>query len=133
MSNLIERLRDEPHWYSIRRHGLTTPECEVWHRTCCRAADEIERLLMLGKIQADRLNEALVEIERLTAQVATCQDANGRQYKIIKDLQARVDALEKVRKAVLTHRDNKEFLNIDTWNACVSCAQERPEQGESDA
>ena len=39
---------------------------------------EVERLLMLGKIQADRLNEALVEIERL---------------------QARVDALEKVLDA----------------------------------
>ena len=75
MSNLIERLRDEPHWYSIRRHGLTTPECEVWHRTCCRAADEIERLLMLGKIQADRLNEALVEIERLQARVETLEGA----------------------------------------------------------
>ena len=30
---------------------------------------EVERLLMLGKIQADRLNEALVEIERLQARV----------------------------------------------------------------
>ena len=99
-------------------------------------SDLIERLRANDSLPADMeflVEEAADEIERLTAQVATCQDANGRQYKIIKDLQARVDALEKVRKAVLTHRDNKEFLNIDTWNACVSCAQERPEQGESDA
>jgi hypothetical protein len=40
------------------------------------ALKEIERLLMLGKIQADRLNEALVEIERLTAE----RDASRRMY-----------------------------------------------------
>ena len=44
MSNLTERLRDEPSWYHIRRHGLPLPDCEVWHRVCCEAADEIERL-----------------------------------------------------------------------------------------
>ena len=42
MSNLIERLRDEPSWYHIRRHGLPLPDCEVWHRVCCEAADALE-------------------------------------------------------------------------------------------
>ena len=44
MINLIERLRDEPSWYHIRRHGLPLLDCKVWHKVCCEAADEIEHL-----------------------------------------------------------------------------------------
>ena len=56
MSDLTERLRRV-------FGGIVPPVCD-------EDAEEIERLLMLGKIQANRLNEALVEIERLTGQVA---------------------------------------------------------------
>lgn len=44
MTDLIERLRDEPYWDAIRSHGLNEEECKVWHRACCEAANEIERL-----------------------------------------------------------------------------------------
>ena len=44
MSDIVKQLRDEPSWYHIRRHGLPLADAEVWHKTCCIAADEIERL-----------------------------------------------------------------------------------------
>ena len=54
-----------------------------------------------------------------------------QQAKEIERLQAKVEALDKVRVAVLKHRDNKKFLNIDTWNACVYAAEAATEQGEN--
>ena len=67
MSDLIERLREAARDY-VDCGGHCDLELE--------AAEEIERLLMLGKIQANRLNEALVEIERLTGQVAYLAEEN---------------------------------------------------------
>ena len=49
---------------------MSDPIDNLERETMSQLYDEIERLNMLGKIQADRLNEALVEIERLTVQVA---------------------------------------------------------------
>lgn len=72
------------------------------------------------------------EIERLTAERDDWAAVSEMKDSQIAWLQARVETLEKVRKAVLTHRDNKEFLNIDTWNACVYAAEAATEQGESD-
>ena len=43
MSDLIERLRQEPTWYE-KELGLPRPTMEVWHETALEAADEIERL-----------------------------------------------------------------------------------------
>jgi len=66
MSNLTERLRDEPSWYHIRRNGLPLPECEVWHRVCCEAADEIERLTAATKALAEgniKLQARISEVE----------------------------------------------------------------------
>jgi len=42
MSDLVERLRDES--WMLRGRTLPMAELEVWHKTCCEAADEIERL-----------------------------------------------------------------------------------------
>jgi len=42
----------------------------------------------------------------------------------IERLKAENSRLRAVRDAVLTHRDNKAFLNIDTWHACVARAEE---------
>lgn len=83
MSDLIKRLRDEPYWYSIRRNGLPAAECEVWHRTCCEAADALEakdkRIAELESVLKDREAEiksvsghliyATDKIERLEAVV----------------------------------------------------------------
>jgi hypothetical protein len=41
MSDLIERLREEPYAYE-KRHGLGITAMEVWHKTACEAADELE-------------------------------------------------------------------------------------------
>ena len=71
MSDLIKQLRNAAR-KSCERHNNVDQFDPTWARKptdfiVWNAADEIERLLMLGKIQADRLNEALVEIERLEA------------------------------------------------------------------
>jgi hypothetical protein len=42
---------------------------------------------------------------------------------LIDELEAEVERLRVVRDAVLAHRDNDEFLNIDTWRACVFAAE----------
>ena len=59
---------------------------------------------------------------------SVARDFTDIQQVAIEELQARVEALEKVRVAVLKHRDNKEFLNMDTWNACVYAAEAATEQ-----
>lgn len=38
-----------------------------------------------------------------------------------------VDTLTEVKDAVLAHRDNDEFLNVGTWNACVAAAEKADE------
>jgi hypothetical protein len=69
------------------------------------------------------------EIERLAAELhgtvtTKYHDDLMHQWHVqVVELQARVEALEKVQIAVLKHRDNKKFLNIDTWNACVYAAE----------
>ena len=77
-------------------HGQCSLATRAW------AADEIERLTTIGNI-------------------AKAGWDNSRER--IAELQARVDELDRVRKAVLAHRDNSAFLNVDTWDACVFAAE----------
>ena len=83
-------------------------------------AKEIERLTAESK--ADKI--------RLADMEATCEFLHETEADNER-LQAKVEALDKVRVAVLKHRDNKKFLNIDTWNACVYAAEAATEQGEN--
>jgi hypothetical protein len=48
----------------------------------------------------------------------------------IEELEAEVELLAKVRDAVLAHRDNDEFLNIDTWRRCVHAAEAAQENDD---
>ena len=87
-----------------------------------------------GKTRAQWQQQA-DEIERLTDALTAKDDAELDAYAAGKKdaearLQARFEALDKVRVAVLKHRDNKNFLNMDTWNACVYAAEAATELGE---
>ena len=73
MNDLVERLREEPYPYE-KRHGLGITAMEVWHKTACEAADEIERLraelntLAEGNVERwERECADAAEIERLRA------------------------------------------------------------------
>ena len=69
MSDLIERLRQEPTWYE-KKHGLPRPAMEVWHETALEAADEIERLNeRIAKLEA----VAQADKIRLADMEATCE------------------------------------------------------------
>ena len=87
MSNLIERLRDEPSWYHIRRHGLALPDCEVWHRVCCEAADEIARLT------AERNELAEGNIKRWEDSCAMATELS-RLQAVVAELEADLDSAE---------------------------------------
>jgi len=51
MNNLIIRLQDE--LWKYQRYPLSQAELEVWHKTCCEAADKIERLETLLDIATE--------------------------------------------------------------------------------
>jgi hypothetical protein len=54
MTDLVKRLREEPYPYE-KRHGLGITAMEVWHKTACEAADEIERLRKLTENDAKEI------------------------------------------------------------------------------
>jgi hypothetical protein len=56
MSDLIERLREEPYPYE-KRHGLGITAMEVWHKTACEAADELEA----KDAEIERLRAAILD------------------------------------------------------------------------
>ncbi len=64
MSDLIRRLRDSSYG---RRHPLPVSDLDVWHKTCCEAADEIERLraIILEAIIGRRDGDGLADAVRL--------------------------------------------------------------------
>ena len=63
----VEALKACLHYHRSTRAG-------EWAEKCHALTVEIGHLRMLGKIQADRLNEALVEIERLQARVEALEE-----------------------------------------------------------
>ena len=92
--------------------------------------DQIKRAMADGAHTDGDLQWAVDEIERLAVELNLYR--TGKVYSLaaeeIERLQARVEALDKVRIAVLKHRDNEAFLNVNTWNACVSAAERDTEQ-----
>ena len=49
-------------------------------------------------------------------------DSSGDLRRISK-LEAENERLRELVRAVIAHRDNNAFLNIDTWRRCVSIAE----------
>lgn len=81
-----------------------------------------------GSVTAATHREVRRENARLIDALKDAQTDNLNLRRNRNELRKRVEVLEKVRVAVLKHRDNKEFLNIDTWNACVYVAEAATEQ-----
>ena len=93
MTDLIERLRDEPTWHE-KKHGLPRPAMEVWHQTSLEAANEIERLTAIVEspsaviIQAGVWHARLDEIERLQARVDKLEGVLDRVDYALKSIWA---------------------------------------------
>ena len=92
--------------------------------------DWAERAKMLEDM--DTIDKLVTKIERLTRQCTYKDKVIEQRNAMCLRAEARVKALEKVRVAVLKHRDNKEFLNMDTWRACVYAAEAATEQEHCD-
>ena len=126
MSELSERIDNaDPHehgdnWNLLMEalDALTESDKEIERRTA-----ENMRYEKYIDIQANEILEHEQTIATLTAELEHHKGKAEVWEDAARAAQARVEALEKVRAAVLKHRDNKEFLNMDTWNACVYAAE----------
>lgn len=82
MSDIVERLRDEPK-YREQLNGLSSAATVAWHETCLEAADEIERLRRecdrLGDDGAALINEVcrLRKIEEAAHEFSVSLEATG--------------------------------------------------------
>ena len=87
---ILRMLRDEPNWNpSFGPGGLSRHEAKVWHETCVKAADEIERL----EAENFKLHERACSAEN------ELSDKNKR----IKDL----------RNVIANHKDRLTVAAID--------------------
>lgn len=99
MTDLTRRLRDEPYWYAIRSHGLNEEECKVWHRTCCEAADEIERLT--AELKA--LAEGNIKRWDDSCAMATEIERKDKVIEVLRDEAIDYHDIERVNKALREH------------------------------
>lgn len=138
MTGLIERLRQPPSAFE-QVHGLTIPAMDVWHKTCCEAADEIERLtLCAAHAENEGYDAAIAKIGQKDAEIERLHEAMQEMRDRYSAKCARVETLEelaKFAKAIygrasvteggFVQMTSEEYLHVGQFIAAT-------EQGESD-
>jgi hypothetical protein len=128
---MSDRIKEWDEYFSINCHLPAAAILDLFEKIERLTADVCLKSELLKNCR-EASTAMLEDNERLDQQLQDMTANKNQADETIIMLQARVEVLDKVRVAVLKHRDNKAFLNVDTWNACVYAAEKATEQGEKD-